>query len=175
MSFTQNIRSKRLRITIRPFSEIRVTVPKGISLSAAKEFLLSKKNWILKQQIKVRSYEQEIEEARGKAEEINKKEACEYLDSRLHYLAEKFGFKFNQVTFRRQKTRWGSCSVKNNLSLNVMLFKLPRELQDYVILHELLHTRIKNHSSYFWLELGKILPGAKEFNKKLRKYKILAL
>ncbi|MHC4325449.1 MAG: M48 metallopeptidase family protein, partial [Planctomycetota bacterium] len=66
-----------------------------------------------------------------------------------------------------------SCSAKNNISLNINLARLPDELRDYVILHELVHTRIKNHSKKFWAELDKVIGGgAKELSKKLRKYRL---
>jgi predicted metal-dependent hydrolase len=173
--FVRSKRSERIRITIRPFKGIRVSFPFGVSLNAAQNFLFSKEDWILKQQTKIRSYEEKITEAQKNDNQVDYQAACEHLHQRLVYLAEKHNLDFNRITFRRQKTRWGSCSAKNNLNLNVKLIKLPQELQDYVILHELVHTKIKNHSLHFWQELGKVLPGAKVLNKELRKYQILAL
>jgi predicted metal-dependent hydrolase len=173
--FVQSHRARRLRITLRPFRGIRVSVPAHISLTEAKHFVESKQDWILKQLPKMEAMEAEILAAREREEKINVHEACEHLYQRLILLAEKHNFRFNRITFRNQKTRWGSCSAKNNLNLNINLFKLPQVLQDYVILHELVHTRVKNHSPQFWQELEKVLPGAKELNKQLRKYKILAL
>lgn len=150
-------------------------MPFGISMDNAQKFLLSKQDWILKQLVKTRSYEEEIAKARDKDDRIDVKAACEHLYQRLILLAGKHNFNFNRITFRWQRTRWGSCSAKNNLNLNVKLIKLPMELQDYVILHELVHTKVKNHSPIFWLELEKVLPGAKTLNKELNKYQILAL
>jgi predicted metal-dependent hydrolase len=60
----------------------------------------------------------------------------------------------------------------NNINLNANLMRLPQELQDYVILHELVHTRIKNHGPEFWNRLGAILPKAKALRRKLRQYKL---
>ena len=160
---------------MRPFRGVRVSVPIGISLAEAKTFLLSKENWILKQLSKIHNYEEDIIKARENSDTIDVDAACEHLYERLLYLSEKFNFSFNRITFRFQKTRWGSCSTKNNLNLNIKLIKLPQELQDYVILHELVHIKVKNHSPLFWQELEKILPGAKKLNKELNKYQILAL
>ena len=64
-------------------------------------------------------------------------------------------------------TRWGSCTNENNISLNKMLYILPSELQDYIILHELLHTRIKNHGKEFWAELDRLTNGAKRLHKTI--------
>jgi hypothetical protein len=71
---------------------------------------------------------------------------------------------------KNQKTRWGSCSDKNNINLNINLVRLPDELIDYVILHELVHTRIKNHSHQFWEEMNKVVEDPKSLDKKLRQY-----
>lgn len=69
---------------------------------------------------------------------------------------------------REQRTRWGSCSGKNNISLNVKLVLLPEELIDYVILHELVHTRIHNHGKKFWDELDIYTGNAKAVAKRLK-------
>jgi len=175
VNFVRSKMSKRLRISIRPFTGVRVSIPYGISLDTAQKFLLSKQDWILKQLIKIKSYEEETMKARENEEKIDVKAACEHLYQRLLYLAEKHNFSYNRITFRWQRTRWGSCSAKNNLNLNVKLIKLTAELQDYVILHELVHTKVKNHSPHFWQELEKVLPGAKKLNKELNKFQILAL
>ena len=92
---------------------------------------------------------------------------------RLREIADLHGFHYAKVTIRKQKTRWGSCSAKNNISLNINLVRLPDQLRDYVMLHELVHTRIKNHSKEFWAELDKAVGGnAKALAKKVRNYKL---
>jgi predicted metal-dependent hydrolase len=73
---------------------------------------------------------------------------------------------------RNQRTRWGSCSNKNNINLNMKLIRLPDEMIDYVLLHELVHTRIKNHTKDFWRELDRFVGDAKAKNKRLKAYKI---
>ena len=65
------------------------------------------------------------------------------------------------------KSRWGSCSYNNNISLNLWMMFLPKNLKDYIILHELVHIKIKNHSKEFWIELGKICENPRLFNKRL--------
>ena len=67
------------------------------------------------------------------------------------------------------KSRWGSCSSKNNISLNIGLVNLPIDLQEYVMIHEFVHTMIKNHSSDFWNMLESILPNSKQLNRRLNK------
>ncbi len=97
-------------------------------------------------------------------------EAKIYLPKRLSELAAMHNFSFQKVFVKHVKTRWGSCSSVNNINLNIHLMRLPDHLIDYVLLHELTHTRVKNHSKTFWEELEKSCPGAKSFNKELKNY-----
>ena len=99
-----------------------------------------------------------------------RKEAKRYLPARVQEYSKKFNFKYNEVFVKNMKTRWGSCSGKNNINLNIQLMRLPEELMDYVIVHELCHTVQKNHSKKFWDLLIKCMPNAKEIDKKLNSY-----
>jgi len=107
---------------------------------------------------------------RRNIEEVFRSEANYFIKKRTYELAEIHNFKFNDITCKNIKTRWGSCSAMNNLNFNVHLIRLPEYLRDYVILHELLHTKIKNHSQQFWDELEKLLPNAIKIDKDLNLY-----
>ena len=101
---------------------------------------------------------------------INKEEARVKLVKRLSELAREHKFQYNKVSIRNQRTRWGSCSSKDNISLNMKLLHLPDQLIDYILLHELVHTRVKNHSQDFWNELETVVPNARTIDKQLRNY-----
>ncbi len=103
-------------------------------------------------------------------------EAKKILPPKLAELAEKTGFRYNKVTVRNNKRNWGSCSSKNNISLNLQMMKLPDELIEYILLHELVHTKIKNHGPDFWSKLNELTGfKARELSKKVRKYSTYTL
>lgn len=104
--------------------------------------------------------------------EIFRDEAKFYLPKRLNELANLHGFKYNTIFIKNLRSKWGSCSGKNNINLNLHLMRLPNELIDYVILHELTHTLEKNHSSTFWNKLEKVCPGSRTLDKNLKKYSV---
>jgi len=164
--FQRSQRARRIIITIRPFSGVRVAVPRQSSFQKAEEFALSKKAWIARHLAKSNAFEF----SSRKMEKIDRNEAVKVLSVRLDQLASKHGFCYSRVIFRNQKTRWGSCSAKDVISLNIALVNLPAELADYVILHELLHTRIKNHSGAFWAEMDTLVGDARHARARLRGY-----
>ncbi|MBN1949702.1 MAG: M48 family metallopeptidase [Bacteroidales bacterium] len=92
------------------------------------------------------------------------------LPERVSMLAQNHGFRYSRLSVKNAKTRWGSCSSDNNINLNLQLMRLPDELIDYVILHELNHTVHKHHQKEFWSSLERILPGAKSLDKTLNGY-----
>ncbi len=91
-------------------------------------------------------------------EEFYRQEAREYLEARTRYWANKVGVKYNKISIRKQKTRWGSCSSNGNLSYNLKLVCAPTEMIDYVVLHEVMHLRHLNHGNTFWKELEEYMP-----------------
>jgi len=105
-------------------------------------------------------------------EEAWRIEAKLYLPERTHELALKHDFRYKKVSVKRASSRWGSCSPDNNINLNLQLMRLPSQLIDYVILHELVHTVEKNHQASFWKLLEKLLPGAKKIDKELNEYNL---
>jgi len=103
-------------------------------------------------------------------EDILRMEAKELLPPKVLFFAERYKFKFAQIKIQNSKTRWGSCSAKNNINLSLHLMKLPDYLIDYVILHELCHTVEKNHGKNFWKLLDNVSGNAKGLSKELRNF-----
>jgi predicted metal-dependent hydrolase len=99
-----------------------------------------------------------------------KQEAKRALPPRLEELADRYGFNYSSVSIKQLKSRWGSCSSRQEIALNCYLMQLPWELIDYVLLHELVHTRIMAHGEPFWTELAKYVPNLPEKRKQMRSY-----
>jgi hypothetical protein len=99
-----------------------------------------------------------------------KQEAKELLPGRLDQLAQQHGFSYKSVSIKQLKSRWGSCSSHQEIALNCFLMQLPWDLIDYVILHELVHTRVMAHGPRFWSELDKYVSNLAIKRKTMRSY-----
>lgn len=99
-----------------------------------------------------------------------RKEAERLLPLRLRQLAEATGFGYATVSIKQLKSRWGSCSAQQDITLNLFLMQLPWHLIDYVLLHELTHTKVMQHGTPFWQELERHVPHAKRLRKEIREH-----
>jgi predicted metal-dependent hydrolase len=223
VTFFKSDRAKVVNITIKPFTGVRVSVPKSISFEKARTATRQRIGWIKAHLSKMQKAEDKFtvftEESNFKTKEhkllikyadadkvkaiikdkkINvltpvgvdiassevqleirkgierawRKEAKEYLPKRVEELAQKHKFDFKKVAIKNAKTRWGSCSFDNNINLSLHLMRLPDYLIDYIILHELVHTKIKNHSKEFWQLLDIVSGDAKKLDKEVKDYRI---
>ncbi|MFC1676239.1 M48 family metallopeptidase [Planctomycetota bacterium] len=171
--FARSKRAKRLSITVKPFKPIRVTVPRMVSIKKATRYLILNLEWVKKSVARIKKIEAEHRSISRNSSDICDAKAGQMLVSRLGQLAGLHKLSYNRVSIRKQRTIWGSCSAKNNISLNVNIAYLPEQLQDYVLVHELVHTKVKNHSRKFWAELNKYVQSdAKELSKQMKKYRI---
>ena len=174
VTFKQNIKAKYIKIAISEDLNIQVNYPCNVEINKAIHFFKSKIIWVNNSLIKMSKKQQiRIKNQEKYKNNLTKQEFLiknQYLIKRCRELAQKYNFSIGKISLRFQKTIWGSCSSQNNISLNSNLSFLSNDLIDYVILHELTHTKIKNHSQKFWKELSKILPEAIELDKELKKY-----
>lgn len=99
-----------------------------------------------------------------------KRFAKRHITKRLTEIAKEHKFKYNKVFIRDQRTKWGNCSADKNLSFNWRLIKTPHFVIDYLIFHELVHTRTMNHTNKFWTELRSLYPEYQQAVKWLDKY-----
>ncbi|MES2971453.1 MAG: SprT family zinc-dependent metalloprotease [Patescibacteria group bacterium] len=104
-----------------------------------------------------------------------KQEARNLLPGRIEDLAKRYGFEYQSVSIKQLKSRWGSCSSQKNIALSCFLMQLPWELIDYVIMHELLHTRVMAHGSKFWTELNQYVYDLPAKRKLMKTYQPILL
>ena len=108
---------------------------------------------------------------RPACERALKKEASVLLPQRVRQLAGEHGFEYKSLKIKRLTSRWGSCSARKEISLSFFLIQLPWEYIDFVILHELAHTKYLDHSRDFWQQMDSMVLSAKAKRKKLKDYK----
>ena len=167
----RSYRARYINISVKPPKKIRVAVPVGIAFEKAHKIAKQKEYWIEKQIVKfVNSSATPIVDTFAAECFIHEEK---YLINRVETLAEKHSFQYRKLKFKVMKTRWGSCTAQNNINLNMLIIYLPKKLQDYIILHELVHTRIKDHSHRFWGLLDKITGDAKGIHRELKEKYIL--
>jgi predicted metal-dependent hydrolase len=95
-----------------------------------------------------------------------------FIHARLEYWNQFYNFKYNRVSIKDTKTRWGSCSKRGNLNFSYKLALMPEHLADYVIVHELCHLKKFNHGPKFWKLVGEAMPDWQERRMELKKVRI---
>jgi predicted metal-dependent hydrolase len=90
------------------------------------------------------------------------------IHARLHHWNQYYGFEWNRVAIRNQKTCWGSCSALKNLNFSYRLLFLPPHIADYIVVHELCHLEQLNHSKDFWALVAQTIPDYKKHIQELR-------
>ncbi|MFQ6604888.1 MAG: M48 family metallopeptidase [Fidelibacterota bacterium] len=167
--FERSRRARNMNISVRPFKGVRVAVPDGVPFRLAEKMVLAKKLWIIRKINQLKEKERRIRDLQP---QISLRDATAILARRVAELAAEHGFTYGKVTARQMTSRWGSCSPEKNISLNIMLLKLPSVLRDYVILHELVHTVHKNHGVRFWTTLSDIcgVANARHLQRQLNQF-----
>jgi predicted metal-dependent hydrolase len=100
-----------------------------------------------------------------------RQEAEEILPERIRFLADLHDLDFKSVSVRQLKGRWGSCDQRRHITLNLFIMQLPEHLADYVLLHELAHTKHLDHSTAFWGLLTQLDEQAKTHRRELRAFR----
>lgn len=175
IQYIPSLHARNMRISVKPFQGVMVRFPKGVSRSHIEKFVASNHDWIKNAINHARGTEIKSRAHFQAHRSTDKKEIKRHLGGRLATLAKRHEFQYNKVSYRNQKSRWGSCSAQNNISLNMKLYFLPPELMDYVLVHELAHTREKNHGPAFWKILITLFGEDKtrDLRKKLKTYEYL--
>lgn len=162
-------RARRMRIAVYSGAGVVVTLPAGMKESLAAKFLSAKAAWLLDKISYFKKNGQQIFIRGGSGDyQKNKQAAMKLAAERVNYFNRIYQLKFNKITVKRQKTRWGSCSKKGNLNFNYKILFLPAAAADYIIVHELCHLKEFNHSKKFWDLVAAAAPDYLKLRKELR-------
>ena len=165
-------RAARKTISIQIKADgIYVRAPLHMSDTEIEHFLDSKSDWIQKHLRMVAERNAAVNNlAPYTYEEMRElaTKALQVIPERVKYYAGLIGVDYGNITIRNQRTRWGSCSSKGNLSFNCLLMLLPDEIIDSVVIHELCHRKHMNHSPQFYAEVEKVFPSYQRCNTWLK-------
>lgn len=164
------IRSSRRSVSLEVTGDgsVLVRCPLYYPEARCRAFVEEKKSWIEKQQQRMQNRVRYSDFTEAEILEL-KQMAREYLIPKTKQLAEKFGFTYTSVRITTAKKRFGSCSSKNAISYSCFLMLSPKEAVDFVIVHELCHTKEHNHSAHFYRLLERCLPDYRERKNLLQK------
>lgn len=175
-------KGKYLRIVVKPGGYVEVFKPNFYPMFLVKSFLKQKEQWILKKiekQKQVQPTANKVSKKDSRLEYLKNREPArllvlEKLDFWRDFYQTNFqiNFDWKQVTIKNSKTRWGSCSSRKNLNFSYRIVFLKKELQDYLVIHELCHLLQMNHSKAFWCLVGFGLPNYKRLKGELKKYNL---
>jgi len=166
-------RAKRVRLAVYCDGSVVITSPFGIHQSLIEKFLADKKQWVLDKILFFKSIDSKaIRNFSHKDYTENKDQALALVLERVEFYNKVYGFSFNKILIKNQKTRWGSCSRKGNLNFNCRIANLPTPLADYIIVHELCHLKEFNHSQKFWNLVAQAVPDYQNLKKELREQQI---
>jgi len=160
------IRSPRrtLGLEVSDDTSLLVRAPFRMRERDIHKFIEEKRFWILKQQAKLRERRQVILPVIP----ISKAAALHKIRQRVEHYAGLLGIKYGKVRITRARKRWGSCGKMDSLNFNISLAGAPPEVIDYVVLHELTHILINDHSAKFWAQVKSFYPDYKTCRKWLR-------
>ncbi|MFZ5982082.1 MAG: M48 family metallopeptidase [Patescibacteria group bacterium] len=159
---------RSVRLSVYPDGFVSVSAPKWYPLYLIQKFVEEKSGWI---EAKIKnlgfSREKDREEYLGL-----KERARSLVKERVEFFNRYYKFPVGRISIKNNRTSWGSASQKGNLNFNYKIVKLPEDLQDYIVVHELCHLGEMNHSQRFWNLVGKRMPDFKKRRDRLKNIKI---
>jgi predicted metal-dependent hydrolase len=166
----RNRKARSVRLSVSCSEGVAITAPWFVPDIIAERFVRAKAEWILRKLSELSGREAPLLSKTGKRDyERNKADALAFIRNRVEHWNRLYGFSYGKISVRNQKTRWGSCSKKGNLSFNWRLMLLPPEMADYVVVHELCHLSYFDHSVAFWGEVGRAIPNHADIRKRMRR------
>lgn len=192
--YTKRLRCKSIRIKVSATNGISVSLPFWVTYTSAKEFLEANRKKILtilsRQKTRLQTEKDRLQTEKERLQtgtpyslselaairNLAKKELpvrLEHLHQKLSHQFPQLDFSYNKVFIKNNRSNWGSCSAKRNINLNMRLVKLPQELCDFIIIHELCHLIHRNHGTEFHKLVNAACDGKeKEYTRTLRQWTI---
>jgi predicted metal-dependent hydrolase len=162
-------RAKRLRLAVHCGGEVIVTTPRFVTQNFIEKFMLQKAEWLLNKIEQLKNVKKKPSAKESKADYQKYKDvALKIAESKVKEFNKIYNFKYNKISIKNQKTRWGSCSRKGNLNFNYKIALLSEKLANYLVVHEICHLGEFNHSKKFWTLVGKTIPDHLELRKQLK-------
>lgn len=164
-------RAFRVRLSVFYGGKVAVTMPMGFSIEKMERFILEKAEWILEKinVMKKKDFDPVFHNFSKREYKKFKNQALALAEKKVEEFNKFYGFRYNKISMRNSRSRWGSCSEKKNLNFNYKIIFLPQDLLNYIIVHELCHLGEMNHSKSFWNLVEKTIPDYREMRKKMRK------
>lgn len=178
VTLSQTRRARRITVSVRGGGAVRLSYPFGVSRQRALEFLDSRMEWIERTRERLSSRQTALpsglppEAQKDLVEELRRAAKAD-LPPRIERIARQTGLHYAKLSIRASRTKWGSCSGQNHISLSLFLMTLPEHLRDFVIVHELCHTVHHDHSPRFHALVNTLTGGReKVLNGELKNFTI---
>lgn len=168
--FHKHKRAKSIKIRIYEGRELRITVPYYVPYKAGEFFLYRNKKKILEELERARTLLPALPSSSREDYIKYKERARLFLYEKLDRFNSFYNFRYERVSVKDQRSRWGSCSCKKNLNFSYKIIFLPEDLADYIVVHELCHLGELSHSPKFWKLVERTIPDHKERKRKLKRY-----
>jgi predicted metal-dependent hydrolase len=162
-------RAKYIHLRVQPGGVVVLTVPWGMAIAKAEAFVRLRAKWLARAIQRMAQVKQLP--VSGRRDYLKHKEAARALmHERVAHWNQFYKFSYQRIAIKNTRRTWGSCSRKGNINFSYKLLFLPRELADYVVVHELCHLKHHNHGALFWAEVARTLPDYTLRRKELRTY-----
>jgi predicted metal-dependent hydrolase len=155
--FRKSTKARRISIRVHPVRGVTVSVPYMVPYMAAEAFFRLKRQWVIETIERQKEKYKDVKDISREDIEQMRCQAKAEIPARLSDLAARYGFVYNKVAIKNNSSNWGSCSIRNNININLKIVRLPSVLQDYILLHELCHLRHHDHGHAFHLLLEHLL------------------
>lgn len=165
-SVKQSARARTMRIAVHPDGGVVVTAPKFFGIEAIERFVMKHSEWICKHVEK--THGRTVIRIRKSDIPAFKRQAFDFATERSTHYASVYGLSYKKISIRAQKTRWGSCSKAGNLSFNYKIAVLPKEIAEYIVVHEICHLGAFDHSKRFWNLVAQTVPPHRAIRKALK-------